>query len=245
MSPPVVYAIMITGKDERRVMFARLIGLKNFDMQDYPHKKLIIINHGTIPILTTQRQDVYEIFVDKSNMTLGDLRNFALELVPLNGIWICWDDDDFRTSNYMSFMLNHLLSSNSIAVFMKNRLEYNLANGFTFRSSFKDGNTHIMSIKLDKLRYIPKDTLEDVFLREQIKSFKKKYVSIDNDPKMYIRIIHQNNTSPFVTDERKEVIRYSEDSYYREFDVTQEQKAFVQQQIQQHYGMFVYKKLIS
>ena len=187
---PCVHSIMITGKDSRRVMFARLIGLKNFNMQTYKNKQLIIINHGKTPIMLKPQDNVYEMMIEKGDMTLGDLRNLSLELVPIDGIYCIFDDDDFRKSNYIEFMVNTLLETKSIAVFMKNRMEYNLANGFTFKSSFDQGNTHIMSIKLDRLRYLSKSTLEDTQLGSDLRSFKKKYTAIDNDPTMYIRIIH-------------------------------------------------------
>ena len=158
MLPP-VYAILVTGKDEKRIAYSRLIGIKNFDMQDYPNKKMIVVNHHDIPVLTKPRDDIYELQVSKGNMTLGDLRNIAFELVPLNAISVTWDDDDFRKPNYISFMLDKLISTKSIAVFLKNRLEYNLANDYIFKSHFDDGNTHVMCVKLDRLRYLSKDTL--------------------------------------------------------------------------------------
>jgi hypothetical protein len=239
MSPP-VYAILVTGKDEKRIAYARLIGIKNFDMQDYKNKKMIIINHNKLKILTTPRDDIYELQVEKNNMTLGDLRNLAFELVPLNAISITWDDDDFRAPNYISFMLNKLISSKSIAVFLKNRLEYNLANNYVFKSHFEDGNTHIMCIKLDRLRYLSKDTLEDVYLGKNLRSFNKKYLAIDNDPKLYIRIIHQNNTSPYAQDTRTEIVNYSVYSYYKESEVSEEEKAYAIDIINKYYKFFKY-----
>ena len=237
---PCVYAIMITGKDRKRIMFARLIGIKNFDGQDYPNKKMIIVNHGDTPVLENPRNDIYELMVEKGDMTSGDLRNLALELVPINGCWITFDDDDNRVNNYLSFMVNTLLETKSIAVFLKNRLEYNLANGFTFKSHFSYGNTHILCIKLDRLRYTSVNTLEDVNLQKDIKSFKKKYVAIDNDPKMYIRIIHQNNTSPFALDSRDHIMNFASTSYYKESNASEDEKEFAQKVIKDKYGFFLY-----
>lgn len=233
---------MITGKDSKRVAYARLIGIKNFYTQTYKNKKMIIINHGNIPILEKPNTDIYELHVDKGEMTLGDLRNIALELIPLNGISLCWDDDDWRRPDYIETMLNKMLNTKSIAVFMKNRIEYNMANGFTFTSSFDRGNTHIMSIKLDRLRYTSKDTLEDVDLQTDIKTFKKKYTVIDNDPDMYIRIIHQNNTSPYAQDSRDAIVNYSPDSYYKEHEATEKHKTYAAKIIKEHYGFFLYTK---
>jgi hypothetical protein len=233
---------MITGKDENRVMFARLIGLKNFNEQIYKNKRLIIVNHGKIPIMTGPQENVYEIIIDKGDMTLGDLRNYAFDLVPINELVCIFDDDDWRKPDYIEFMVSKLLKTKSIAVFMKNRMEYNLANGFTFKSQFKDGNTHIMCIKLDRLRYTSLDTLEDVLLKKDLQSFKKKYTAIDNDPTMYIRIIHQNNTSPYAKDNRTEIINYPKNGNYQEYNSTEEEKTYVAGIIKQYYGFFLYNK---
>jgi hypothetical protein len=233
---------MITGKDEKRVTFARLIGLKNFNEQTYKNKRLIIINHGKIPIMLKPQDDVYEVMIDKGDMTLGDLRNYALDLVPINEILSIFDDDDWRKPDYIEFMVSKLLETKSIAVFMKNRMEYNLANGFTFTSRFRDGNTHIMCIKLDRLRYTSLDTLEDVLLKQDLYSFKKKYIAIDNDPTMYIRIIHQNNTSPYAKDNRTATIKYPVGGNYQEYDAKEEEKKYVAGIIKQYYGFFLYNK---
>lgn len=242
MKPP-VYCLMVTGKDEKRLAYARQIGIPNFESQDYPNKHMIIVNHGKKPVLETQRDDIYEIMVEKGpGTTLGDLRNVSLDLVPLNACFSIFDDDDWRTPNYLSYMVDTLFKTRSIAVFMKNRLEYNLANGYTFRSHFRNGNTHILCIKLDRLRYTPLDTLEDVRLQEDIASFKKKYTAIDNDPRMYIRIIHQNNTSPFAKDSRADIVRYSPGGNYWESEASVEEKDYAARTINERYSFFLYKK---
>lgn len=242
MKPP-VYCLMVTGKDEKRLAYARLIGIRNFDLQDYPNKHMIIVNHGKKPVLENPRKDIYEIMVEKGpDTTLGDLRNISLDLVPLNACFSIFDDDDWRLPNYISFMVDTLLKTNSIAVFMKNRLEYNLANGYTFKSHFKNGNTHILAIKLDRLRYTPVDTLEDVHLQENIASFEKKYTAIENDPKMYIRIIHQNNTSPFATDNRADIVNFNSNGNYWESKANEEEKTYVSMVVKERYSFFLYKK---
>ena len=40
----------------------------------------------------------------KDGITLGDLRNISLSYVPNNEIWTTWDDDDWRSSNYLSIL---------------------------------------------------------------------------------------------------------------------------------------------
>ncbi len=117
---PHVYCLLITGKDAKRIMYSRLIGVKNFNLQDYPNKTLIIINHGDQPVMLTKQKNIFELRVQKNNMTLGDLRNLSLDLVPLNGIFCVFDDDDWRPERYLSYMVNKLLETKSVAVFLKN-----------------------------------------------------------------------------------------------------------------------------
>lgn len=242
MKPP-VYCLMVTGKDEKRLAYARQIGIANFDLQDYPNKHMIIVNHGKKPVLDRPQDNIYEIMVEKGpDMTLGDLRNISLDLVPLNACFSIFDDDDWRVPNYLSFLVDHMLKTHSIAVFLKNRIEYNLANGYTFRSHFRNGNTHILAMKLDRLRYTSVDTLEDVHLQEDIASFKKKYTAIDNDPRMYVRIIHQNNTSPFATDNRADIVRYSPNGNYWESEASSEEKDYAAKIARERYSFFLYKK---
>lgn len=242
MKPP-VYCLMVTGKDEKRLAYARQIGIASFDLQDYPNRHMIIVNHGKSPVLEKPRDDIYEIMVEKGpETTLGDLRNVSLDLVPLNACFSVFDDDDWRTPNYLSYMVDTLLKTRSIAVFMKNRLEHNLANGYTFRSHFRNGNTHTLCMKLGRLRYTPVDTLEDVHLQEDIDSFKKKYTAIDNDPRMYIRIIHQNNTSPFAKDNRADIVRYSPSGNYWESEASQPERDYAARVVSERYSFFLYKK---
>ena len=206
-------------------------------MQTYTNKKLIIINHGNIPVMVQKQDNVHEIKINKGNMTLGDLRNFSLSLIPLNAISLTFDDDDWRSPNYMEFMVDTLLKTKSTAVFMKNRVEYNLTNGFSYRSSFDYGSTHMMCIKIDKLQYLSKDTLEDIQLQSDLKSFNKKYTAIDNDPTMYLRIIHENNTSPNAAETKNSLIKVSDNSYYKEYDIETDNKAYIDKIIRDYYSL--------
>lgn len=234
---PLVIAIMITGKDQMRIELARNVGIRNFDEQDYPNKKMVIVNHGNEKVLPSARNDIHEIMVDKAAFSLGDLRNIALELVPINALWYVHDDDDIRHPKYVSYMVDNLLKNKAVAVFMKYRLEYNLTNGYSFVMKFEGGTTHVMAMKLDRLRYLDVDTLEDVNLQDDLKAFKKKYVLLDNDPRMYIRTIHNSNTSPFAISSRDSLRPFTSDSMYKEYNITEKQKEYVERAVQKYYGV--------
>lgn len=236
---PRVYCLLITGKDTKRIAYSRLIGVKNFYVQTYPHKTLIIVNHGTEPVLLQPHENVYEMRVEKGDMTLGDLRNLSLDLVPMNGVFCIFDDDDWRSPDYLSIMIDALISSKSVAVFLKNRLEYNLQKHYCFVSHFEQGNTHILGYKIERLRYTSKDTLEDTNLQYDLKSFGKKFLALDNDPKMYLRIIHDNNTSPHARMNPESITVYSKDSYYKESEASPDQTAYAKSIIKTRYSFFL------
>ena len=135
-------------------------------------------------------------------------------------------------------MHDTLVYNRADAVFIKRRIEYNLANNFCFISEFSNGTTHIFARKLDNLRYLNINTLEDVNLQEDLIKNKKKFIVIENSPQMYIRIIHNNNTSPYATQYRNKIDIYSDDSNYKEFSITSEYKNYADDIILKHYKNF-------
>lgn len=226
---------MITGKSDDRAWYAINIGIRNFNMQNYTKKILIIVNHGKK--LDIQQDNIIQYTFPKNNMTLGTLRNYSLEKVPYNGIYCIWDDDDFRPHNYLSIMHHALKYNNVDAVFIKNRTEFNLVSGFSFTSRFENGTTHIFARKLDVLKYNNVDTLEDTDLQKDLIKYKKKYITLDNSPQMYIRIIHGNNTSPYAVTDRNKITNYDKSSTYKEFDISTVDKEYVNNIIKTYYNI--------
>lgn len=223
-----IYCIMITGKDDQRLRWARL-AVENFKSQDYPNKRLIIINHSknlNNRVLTNNdgTDGIVEIHVEKSpTMLLGHMRNMALELVPFNALWTPWDDDDIRAPNYLSFLAKHMTSLHH-AVAFTDRMEVNLQNKFVWRVSLKpNGTVHILCRASDKrVRYLLRDTMEDVNLHRDILRLGHQInVVQDNDPTLYIRLVHGNNTSLYVDPNRAEL------KFAFEKRATSEERAYV------------------
>ena len=167
-----IYCLMITGKSDERLWFAKNIGIPNFNMQKYSNKYLIIINHGTH--IDIDQPNIIQHTFPRDSMTLGTLRNFSLEKVPYNGLYCIWDDDDFRPYDFLSIMYDTIMYNKADAIFIKKRIEYNIANNFCFISEFENGTTHIFARKLDILKYINIDTLEDTELQKDLLNYKKK-----------------------------------------------------------------------
>lgn len=216
----IIYCIMVTGKDMQRYKFAN-ISITNFKRQTYENKKLIILNHGDQDIIHENNSDIIEIKINKEHFTLGDIRNFGLNLVPLNSLWITWDDDDWRSDNFLKILYSHLKDND--VVFIKNRLEYNLNNKFIFKSHFSNGMPFFLSRKIEIIEYLSKDSLEDIQMYDEYSNNDFKIKIIDNDPRMYIRIIHTNNSSLYVEQEKNNITLYSDDSKYTETNPGEEE----------------------
>lgn len=232
LAQPEVTCLMVTGKDSERITLARA-SVKNFIDQTYPFKKLIIVNHHpTRKVLADDyRQwpkDVFEFKVDKKadRLTLGDIRNISLELVAHDACWTTWDDDDWRAPNYLSTLINYMGQTGAIAVVFQNRLEYNKNTGFIWGVSKTMGFPTVMGKFDRRIQYLSKDTLEDVHIIENYKSL-GKVSALNNDPKLYIRLVHENNTSTYVDPEKSSILHYSDTSAFQERDATESEQQFV------------------
>lgn len=231
---PDIYCIMITGKNEDRYKYVE-IALRNFNMQTYSNKHLIIINHGQRSCIARTFTNVTEVMFDKTNFTLGDMRNYSLDLVPLNAIWTIWDDDDWRHPKYLEMLYQHMSSKKADALFFQNRLDINLRNGFVYRAKFEKGMPFVMAKKCELIQYLPKESLEDIRLHNDFELYEKKITVIANNPRWYIRTIHGNNTSLYVDNGKKEIVHYSPESLYHEFDATLGEKSYADKIIETYF----------
>lgn len=232
-----INCLMITGKDDDRYKFVN-ISILNFKKQTYQNKKLLILNHGNKK-LNINDKDIIEININNSFITLGDMRNYVLTLVPYNSLWITWDDDDWRSDNYLEILYNELYNGNYDAVFIKNRIDYNLNNLFSYECSFKNGMPIFLSKKIENINYLSLNSLEDVNLQDDLKKKNKKIKIIDNDPKLYIRTLHTNNTSLFVDNNKKDIINYTDQSNYKEYNINKTNKEYSDLIIKQYFYFFL------
>ena len=221
-----VYAIMVTGKTNERMRFARM-AIQNFKDQTYPNKKLIILNHHPSHVLVhAPDPNILEVRIDKTPMlTLGGLRNMALNMVPIDALWTPWDDDDLRAPHFLAYLVKHLRHED-YAVSFANRLEVNLTNGFVWGVTLRgQGTVHILSRAYDRrINYLDKDTMEDVNLYKDITRYGHTIrVITDNDPALYVRTVHGDNTSLYV-DKDKSVVKYT-----FEWPATPQQRKTVQE----------------
>lgn len=244
---PLVYALMITGKDDRRIEFAKK-AVMNFDDQDYPNKRLIIVNHHPDPQMEVLRReengengedevkknDRLEIRMKKES--LGHLRNASLEFVPMNAYWTIWDDDDWRPRDYLSTLLRMIFDEQVDGVTFTTRYEHNLKTVFSWKMTSMKGYPTILCKQNPLIRYKNVDTMEDVDLLESIRKIGLKvfiYHNVDR-PDLYVRLVHGNNSSLYINHMKTNVRpRHSESNSYKEDMISQKEKEFVVRSVQQ------------
>ncbi len=221
---PPIYCVMMTGKNEDRYKFVD-IAVKNFNQQTYTNKFLVIINHGHRSLNLSQ-DNIFEVMFDKRYLTLGDMRNYSIDLIPFDALWTIWDDDDWRHSKYLEILYKTLQKTKSDVVFIKNRLDFNMNNNFVYRCKFDKGMPFFLAKKTEVVRYLPKDSLEDIRLFNDFELNEKKIHLLDNDPRLYIRTLHITNTSLYVDNSKNSIIRYGPESKYHEYDAVEKEKQY-------------------
>jgi hypothetical protein len=247
-----IYCLMVTGKDSQRIRYA-VQSVRNFINQKYYNKHLIIVNHHPSlnvidaylyeeqitrleleDILNRGLKDgehkryIYEVYIEKTaNVSLGDLRNFSLQLVPMGAFWTIWDDDDWRSFDYLK-VLNYTLNMNNVdAVVLTRRYEYNMNKKFSWMMELKTGFPLILCRQNPLIKYNNVDTMEDIHLIQSIKDIGYKVYIFENDPKLYIRIVHDNNTSLYAKQQKSEVTYNIENRKYNEFEVDSSEKIYI------------------
>lgn len=244
-SEQAIYALMITGKDDKRIKFAKK-AVENFMKQDYANKKLVILNHHPDPrmkVLDTngdqkqdrnrnERQNCLEICMEKES--LGHLRNASLEFVPMNACWTIWDDDDWRPHDYLSSLYKVMVDNEADCVAYTTRYEHNSNTKFSWKMTSMKGYPTVLCKKNPLIRYKNVDTMEDVQLLWSIREIGMKlfiYHNVDR-PDLYIRLVHGNNSSLYINHQKTTVRPRSSESYsYKEDDISQKEKDFVKRTI--------------
>ena len=233
---PPIYALMITGKDDKRIGFAKK-AVMNFDNQDYPNKKLIIVNHHPDPqmkVLSEEKNDCLEIRMKKES--LGHLRNVSLEFVPMNAYWTIWDDDDWRPKDYLSTLFRMIFEKQVDGVTYTTRYEHNLKTGFSWKMTSMKGYPTILCKQNPLIRYKDVDTMEDVDLIDDIRKIGLKVFIYHNAdrPDLYVRLVHGNNSSLYINHLKTNVRpRHSESNSYKEDIISRKEKEFVVRSVQQ------------
>jgi len=234
-----IFALMVTGKNKERITMAAE-AVRQFRAQTYPFKKMIIVNHhpharvlGSDAMRTDDNDDVSEIHVNKDahRLTLGHLRNMLLDLVPMQASWTIWDDDDWRPSDYISSLEAARQRFYVDAIALTQRYEYNKKTDFAWKVRVKNGLPIVLCRAHPSIRYMHKNTMEDVHLLRDIHIHLKSIWLWTNDPRIYIRLVHQDNTSLYVNARKKKVEDTKHNKVYFENTLSPQQEKYVRENI--------------
>lgn len=231
-----VYCLMVTGYSDKRRPFA-LRSISNFREQRYQNKHLIVLNQSKRKLLNREHdfENILEFYVDNEGKTLGNLRNISLQFVPPNAIWTTWDDDDWRHSAYLSIMMREMRTTGTEFLMPRNRIEYNLVNKFAYKSTLKTGFMTFFSKYNENLRYADVSTSEDANVKEYaLKNL--RYATYDNDAALYIRFVHDDNTSVYVDGKKQDVRDTSRNKVYFETKLNKKERDFVNNIISKYYN---------
>lgn len=179
-----VSCVLVTGHiPERRRLAEKAIECFNF--QTWENKELIIINEGE-PFNLPGEELV------SPGMTLGELRNIGLKKATGDAV-IQWDDDDW----YHPYRIEYQVSfwSDKEAVILSNEIICNIktkeAKVCSARRWVKGGfHGTILHNSRAYFRYPNKKKGEDTQFISQFKNVK----ALNNDPRLYIRFWHGDNT---------------------------------------------------
>jgi hypothetical protein len=192
-----VYCLMVTGKSTERLRFARR-AVRDFERQRYPHKRLVIVNHHPTPVLDAPAPGIEEIQTEKGpGITLGDLRNTALDRVPADALWTTWDDDDLRHRDFLGVHARVLFRHGLDLVTHTTRIEHNQRAGAAWARRLATGSWIYFARRLPVFRYFSRDYGEDSAIRRQCARHRLRAGLIDNrdDATLYVRTIHGDNSS--------------------------------------------------
>jgi hypothetical protein len=115
------------------------------------------------------------------------------------------------------------MGSHDVLVFT-DRLEYNANNGHVCQIKLATGFPLVFAKQDMRVLYQQKDTMEDTRLVSDFKALSKSIRIYDNhdDPQLYIRMIHSNNTSNFVDKYKDGAKQQDQKSNYQEYSVNKQ-----------------------
>ena len=196
-SLPKVSCVMVTA--DRSALCRRAIWC--YLQQSYPNKELVILDNGreTIePLLDDfpNSEFRYRKIVKTPEITLGDLRNMALEMATGEFIIPQWDDDDWYHPDRITLQVDKLNEGYDACSLAGTLMHVNREPFFDrpYIGLLPNGvPPTIMHRRDDSIRYPSLPRTEDtVYVNEWVK---KKYVQLPASVSyLYVRSFHGNNT---------------------------------------------------
>ncbi len=230
-----ITCVMVTGKTTDRYPMARR-SLQAFLEQRLPpdlHVELMIINDNEVPLLDPVKDkypNVREIQITKPGYSLGWLRNMAKQLSRTTYM-MQWDDDDFSTPHRIAWQAKFTNFDRAEATIFKREIHCHLHEGTAFvndgRQSRVQGFAGTMLFPNTAFKFPDVGKHEDTEFLLHYKAIRRLRV-LDNDPTLYIRFYHGNNTWS-----EKHVMKRKPGSR----DLTDEEQLVVDQVLQNYEGV--------
>lgn len=212
MTSPDMYALMVTGKSEGRIRWARHQISQYMEHQQYDGRKFLLVANEHANLNFQHESELYvdrvkEIHIqDRSTTSLGKIRNRLLDVVPSGSYVFVLDDDDYVSSSLITEMIRYwrVQSGRTAMVQLGNRLNHNIVTDSSWQSSHPSGFVHFVGdidlLRKYNFRYLPRDSLEDLSIHE----LDSRTIWHDSAPELYIRYVHGENTSLYVNSRQTE-----------------------------------------
>ena len=195
-----VSALMLTYLPIRFELAKRSIDC--FLSQTYENKELIIINTGGNAyfkqlddyINSIEVNNIKHIYINRSNKTLGDLRNISVK--NATGEYLCtWVDDDFFLRQRLQFQAHFMKHLNlDMCMFSNFVLQ---VNDKKYAVSYGRGFEPSLMFKKCELHYPSVNKHEDVIFIDNLCKAGKKGFVIDNDCNDYFYNFVGTNVSKY------------------------------------------------
>ena len=240
-SYPIVNCVMVTLNDSFRRSYVEK-SILNFHSQTYKHKRLIIVDQSADGILPgegwkSSNVTVFHIPVPHSH-TLGSLRNMVLNTIPHSQIWTTWDDDDWRDHRYIDIAINQLRRTHSDFMMLTQRIDYNTTTDFAYGVTLKSGlYASTFAYVNDRIRYDNLNSMEDQCIKRLGFLYSKKPTTMVNDPLLYIRLVHGNNTSQYVKKQKTCILDTANNKHFFEWNVTSTQLIRIREILSTYYNI--------
>ena len=195
-----ITCVMVTGKTVNRYPMARCaVGAFLAQQLLGVTAKLLIVNDNPIPLLEPNEfadQNVEELHVAEQGMTLGELRNLAMDTAD-SPYMMQWDDDDHATPHRIAWQRGQTNFVTQEVTIFRREVHINLFDGSAFvnngKSSRVGGFAGTMLWPLDGIRFPALGKHEDTEFLLKYKNQGRLRV-LNNDPALYCRFWHGNNT---------------------------------------------------
>jgi glycosyltransferase involved in cell wall biosynthesis len=174
--------------------------ISHFVAQTYPEKELIIVSAGHNPeyeeMVAECEGNAVKYYCLDATLTLGELRNQAIEKAA--GDYICvWDDDDWYHVDRISAQMRDIRRVRKSGAILPYCLLYDVMGGVAYMSSPRLLHTASIICKKDVFAqgvlYASLNRGEDMLMFAKLVRSNKLFPVVN--PLLYIYVFHQKNTT--------------------------------------------------